>query len=372
MGTSIRLGKIFGIPLGVNYSWLVIFGLVIFLMSSRFAEFYPQWPIAQRWATAVVTTLLFFLSVLAHELSHSLVAVNRGIPVRGITLFIFGGVSQLAHEAQRPLTEFLVAIVGPLASLALALACGGLWYFTDGVSSYLSAVLFTLFAINLSLGIFNMLPGFPLDGGRVLRAGIWGLTGSYWRATQVAARAGQGLGLLLVVTGIAWAIVGAFQGIWLSLVGGFLLYVATSGYRQEALRESLKHCLVAEAMASDWTFLPAETPVASREVLLALARNGYQGVLVAGPPPGFVAGRTLATLPRADWQFATLAQVVTPLSSLPSLDADDAVFDAMERMDAEGLENAPVMRDSIPVGMVSRGELARLVRSRRRLGGRKW
>ena len=365
MGTSIRLGKIFGIPLGINYSWLIIFGLVIFLMSSRFAEFYPQWPLAQRWATAIVTALLFFVSVLLHELSHSLVAVNRGIPVRGITLFIFGGVSQLAHEAQRPLPEFLVAVVGPLTSLLLALVCGGLWYFTGDFNSYWSAVLFTLFAVNLSLGIFNMLPGFPLDGGRVLRAIIWGLTGSYWRATQVAVRAGQGLGLLLLAGGIAWAVFGSFQGIWISLVGGFLLFVATSGYRQEALRESLKSYRVRDAMATDWTALPGEMPVASGEVLLALARGGYLGVLVEGPPNGVVDGRKLATLPRETWQFATLAQLMTPLSSLPTLDADGAVFDAVEWMDAEGLESAPVVRGGVPVGLVSRAELQRLVRSRR-------
>ncbi len=366
MGTSIRLGKIFGIPLGINYSWLVIFGLVIFLMSSRFAEFYPQWPLAQRWATAIVTTFLFFLSVLVHELSHSLVAVNRGIPVRGITLFIFGGVSQLAHEAQRPLSEFLVAVVGPLTSLALALVCGGLWYLTDGLSSYLRAVLFTLFAVNLSLGIFNMLPGFPLDGGRVLRSLIWGLTGSYWRATQVAIRAGQGLGLLMLVAGITWAVLGDFQGIWVSLVGGFLLYVATFSYREEALRESLKSYRVAQAMASDWTALPGETPVASQEVLQALARAGYLGVLVKGPPNGVVDGRKLATLPRDTWQLATLAQVMTPLASLATLDAETAIFDAMERMDAEGLESAPVVRDGIPVGIVSRADIARLAEARRR------
>ena len=377
MGTSIPLGKIFGIPLGINYSWLVIFGLVIFLMSSRFAEFYPQWPLAQRWMIAILTALLFFLSVLAHELSHSLVAVSWGIPVRGITLFIFGGVSQLAHEAQRPLSEFLVAVVGPLTSLALALVCGGLWYLFEGFSSYLSAILFTLFAVNLSLGVFNLLPGFPLDGGRVLRAGIWGLTGSYWRATQVAVRAGQGLGLLMIGAGIALTVLtvfGDFQGIWISLVGGFLFYVATSGYRQEALRESLKTCRIVEAMVSDWAPLPGQTPVASREVLEALARTGYSGVLVEEPlhgvVEGVVEGHRLATLPREAWQSATLAQVMTPLSALPTLAADTAVFDAMERMDAEGLERASVVQGGAPVGIVSRADIERLVRSRRR--PRRW
>ena len=283
----------------------MIFGLVIFLLSARFDELYPQWPLPQRWATAIITTVLFFLSVLAHELSHSLVAVNRGIPVRGITLFIFGGVSQLAHEAQRPGTEFLVAVVGPLTSLLLAAVLGGLWYWGDGFSSYLSAVLFTLFAINLSLGIFNMLPGFPLDGGRVLRAIVWGISGSYWRATQVAARAGQGFGLMMIVAGIVWWLrLGDFQGVWFGLVGGFLLYVATNGYRQEELREGLKAYRVEDAMTAGTAALPGELPAAAPATLQALARNGgLVGVLVGGQVRGVVTAQQLAGQTREQWQL---------------------------------------------------------------------
>ena len=142
--------------------------------------------------------MLLFASVLVHELSHSLVAIRRQIPVLGITFFIFGGVSQLGHEAKRPLTEFLVAIVGPLTSFGLALVFGLLWYYTRDLNNSASAILFTLFAINLSLGAFNMLPGFPLDGGRVLRSVVWGISGSYWQGTQVAARSGQALGGLMI------------------------------------------------------------------------------------------------------------------------------------------------------------------------------
>ena len=363
MGTSIRLGKVLGIPIGINYSWLVIFGLVIFLLSNQFAELYPDWPLPQRWATAALAALLFFLSVLAHELSHSLVAVSRGIPVRGITLFIFGGVSQLAHEAQRPWTEFLVAIVGPLTSLLLAALLGGLWYWSDGAISYLRAVLFILFAVNLSLGIFNLLPGFPLDGGRVLRAVVWGISGSYWRATQVASRAGQGLGLLMMGAGILWWFwLGDFQGVWFGLVGGFLFYVATSGYRQEALRESLKAYRVEDAMTPGTAALPGELPAAAPTVLQALARNGgLVGVLVDGKALGVVTAQQLARQPRESWQFATLAQLMTPWAARPPLQAEDSVFDALEQLDAAEQDWAPVMQQGRPVGMVSRGDLARFV-----------
>ena len=366
MDASIRLGKIFGIPIGINYSWLIVFGLVIFLMSTRFGEIYPHWPLASRWTVAVLTTVLFFLSVLVHELSHSLVALAKGIPVRGITLFIFGGVSQLAQEAQRPLTEFLVSVVGPVTSLALAVILGLSWYLFGEYSSYLSAVLFTLFAINLSLGIFNMLPGFPLDGGRILRAGIWGVTGNYWLATKLAIRAGQGLGIIMVCGGIAWALTGTFQSFWVALVGGFLFYVATTNYRQEAIRELLRSCRVSEAMTAEWTLLPGHTSALSTEALLALSRSNYHGILVDGPPYGVVTGQAVANTSSEFLQNATLGQLMAPLDSFPTLHADLGAFDAMERMDSEGWQAAALVRESYPVGIVSRSEILLLLQLRRR------
>ena len=306
MDSSIRLGKIFGIPLGINYSWLIVFVLVIFLMSSNFQDMYPRWTTESRWAVAVLTTVLFFVSVLLHELSHSLVALAWGIPVKGITLFIFGGVSQLAHEAERPLTEFLVAVVGPVTSLALAAALWLAWELVGGYSSHLNAVLFTLFAINLSLGIFNMLPGFPLDGGRVLRAGIWGATGNYWLATRLALHAGQVIGILMVAGGILWAFNGNFQAVWLALIGGFLLYVATANYRQESVRHSLRSHRVEEALSGVWSSLartsagrvlgsldgPVRYRIHRHSGRWAALRRGYRGgnsptstSKVCNPPP---------------------------------------------------------------------------------------
>ena len=317
LSSSICVGRIFGIPLNINYSWLIIFVLVIFLMSSQFAELYPYWPAAARWVIAIVTTCLFFLSVLAHELSHSLVALARGIPVRSITLFIFGGVSQLAEEAQRPISEFLVTIVGPATSLLLALVVGILWYTVGSASSYLGAVLFTISAINLSLGVFNMLPGYPLDGGRVLRALIWGATGNYWLATRIAIRAGQGLGGLMIAGGIIWAVTGNFQGLWISLVGGFLVYVATSNYQQEALRATLGSRRVLEAMKTGQEILPGDLPALSSASLVALARSGYLGIIVEGPTCGIVTGQFFAQSDPGMLQPFSLSQLMKPLASFP-------------------------------------------------------
>jgi Zn-dependent protease len=362
MGASIRLGKILGIPIGVNYSWIFVFVLFIYLLGGQFDSLYPSWSSPHKWAIAVVTTILFFLSVLVHELSHSVLAVNKGIPVRGITLFIFGGVSQLAHEARRPFTEFLIAVVGPVTSLLLGLVLVLLWYLTRGVSSSLSAVLFTLFAINLSLGIFNMLPGFPLDGGRVLRAALWGLTGSYWRATQIAARAGQVIGGLMVVAGVMLAYREEFQGIWLALIGGFLFIAATNTYRQERVRESLRSFSVADVMTTDWFNLPGDTPLGSPMVTRWLQGGpGILGVLEDGQIKGIVTRRHLARTPGGSSPFTTLAQIMLPLSVLKSVLPEDGIFDVVEQMQAERLDRLAVVRGGRLLGFVSRSEVLRFL-----------
>ena len=241
MRGSIRLGKVFGIPIEVNASWVLIFLVLTYVLAQEFESARLGWPVTQRWSVAIATVVLFFLSVLAHELSHSVVARRKGIPVLSITLFIFGGVSRLAQEPDRPMTEFTVAGVGPLSSIMLAAIFGGLWYLLGAEDSVLEVVLFLLAWTNLWLGVFNILPGYPLDGGRILRAAVWGLSGSYWRATLVAARSGQAIGALTVLLGIALSIfVGPVNGVWVAIIGGFLFSVATASYREERSREAVR------------------------------------------------------------------------------------------------------------------------------------
>ena len=231
MGASLRLGRVFGIPVEVNISWVVVFLLLTFLLAGQFEDARLRWPAAQRWSVAMLTVVLFFTSVLAHELSHSVMAIKKGIPVRGITLFIFGGVSRLEWEPQRPATEFAVAVVGPLLSILLAAVLGGAWYLLGRGHSTAEVVLLLLAWTNLSLGVFNLVPGYPLDGGRLLRAGIWGLTGSHHRATQIAARMGQVVGGAMVLGGVALAwFLGPLDGVWLGVVGLFLFSMAKSSY----------------------------------------------------------------------------------------------------------------------------------------------
>ena len=240
MGKSLRLGRVFGIPVEINITWVIIFLLLTYLLVDQFSSSRPWWPVYQQWGVAMITVVLFFLSVLAHELSHSLVALSRGIPVLGITLFLFGGVSHLSREPDGPFEEFLISIVGPVTSLALAAAFGGIYIWVSPGSGFwslryaspLEMVAFLLAWSNLTVGIFNMIPGFPLDGGRVLRALVWAGSGSYLRGTQVAVRAGQGVGLLMIVGGVLLLVFwdNWKQGIWTAVIGFFLLSVATGSY----------------------------------------------------------------------------------------------------------------------------------------------
>ena len=372
MGSSIRLGKIFGIPIEVNYSWIFVFLLITFRLAQTFGHDHPGWPPVTLWSVAAFTALLFFLSVLAHELTHSVVAIRKGIPVRGITLFIFGGVSQLAHEARQPFTEFLVAVVGPLSSILLGAVFLGLWWLVGDASTGLSDVLLLLCIINVSLGVFNMLPGFPLDGGRVMRAVVWGLTGSYWRATQVATRSGQLIGGMMVVGGVALAFFSAagIQSIWLALIGGFLLFAATASYRQEKRREGMRSHTVSEAMGPVWQTLPPETPVDSQ--LVAQVFGQGQGVLVVsreGRIDGVLTRRALSRLPGRNRPYTLVSEAMVPLASMAWVKPGDSVADTLERMETEGLEQMAVRRDDVILGFISRDDIlrfaVRLQKSRR-------
>ncbi|MFB3098022.1 MAG: site-2 protease family protein [Dehalococcoidia bacterium] len=379
MNSSIKLGKILGIPIGVNYSWIFVFVLFIFLLARQYSQSHLGWDAPQIWSTALVTTVLFFLSVVAHELSHSLLAVRKGIPVIGITLFVFGGVSQLSHEARRPMTEFLIAVVGPLMSILLAVAFGGLKFvltpgnphwedvlLNPGRSS-LEVISLHLAWINLSLGLFNLLPGFPLDGGRVLRAVVWGLSGSYWRGTQVAARAGQLVGGLIIATGLVWLYFGhSFQGIWFALIGLFLFTAATASYRQERNRESMRVFRVADAFTTEWFSLPSETALGSPLVSHGLAGpDALIGVLADNRIQGVVTRQNLALAPAGSSPFATLGQVMVPLASLPSVGPAEGIYDALERMETDGLTRLAVVSDGRLLGFLNKEELLRFIARRR-------
>jgi Zn-dependent protease len=315
----------------------------------------------------VVTSILFFLSVLAHELSHSVVAIRRGIPVQGITLFIFGGVSQLAHEARRPFTEFLVSVVGPVTSILLSLVCLGLWYLSRETLAPLAAIFLTLFAVNLSLGVFNMLPGFPLDGGRVLRSAIWAISGNYWQATMVATRAGQLIGALMIAGGVAGYFWLGVTSLWTALIGVFLLSAATASYRQERAKESLRAYRVADVMTTRWQAVASETSLASPLVAQWLpSGDDFLAVLAEGQVRGILTRRGVARVPQSLWPQTPVAAAMLPLSSLPALTPEDDMIQALERIENENLDRLAVLSNGVLLGFISREDTWRLLRARPR------
>ncbi|HEU5422580.1 MAG TPA: site-2 protease family protein [Nitrolancea sp.] len=232
MQATVRLGRIFGIPIGIHFSWLLVFALVTITLGYGI---FPDWlggSLVVAWLAALAASLLFFVSLIAHELGHALVARRYGIPVHSITLFALGGVAGLEREPERAGAEFWMALAGPAVSLALALLNGGLWYLTQHGPDAPNAVLFYLALANGMLVLFNLIPGYPLDGGRLLHAAIWGLTGNLRRATRAAALIGTLVGLGFIAFGLFELIFETiYSGIWLVAIGWFLQQLARDAYR---------------------------------------------------------------------------------------------------------------------------------------------
>lgn len=249
MDAQIKLGRVWGIPIGLHPTWFLIFIFVTFsLASGYFPAEYPQLPAWAHWGLGALTSILFFASVLAHELGHAWVALRSGIAVKSITLFIFGGAAHIASEPKSAGAEFRIALAGPAVSLGLAGLFGGLFVLDQAVP-FLAAPSIYLARINLMLALFNMIPGFPLDGGRVLRALVWRYTGNLLKATRVASISGQVVAFIFMGLGALSLLQGqVFNGLWLGLIGWFLQNAAASAYAQMRFEQVLRDVTVAQVM----------------------------------------------------------------------------------------------------------------------------
>ena len=250
MGKAFNLGKLFGIQFRLHFSWFIIFIIITVILVS---PHYSQW---LYWVTGIITSLLFFASVVAHELAHSLVGRANGIPIKSITLFLFGGVAQMTREATRSGAEFKMAAAGPISSLVIGGLFGLIWLLAQGRIQPIADIARWLAVMNVTLAAFNLIPGFPLDGGRVFRALLWRFTGSYGRSTRIATRVGQGVGYLFMLGGIliiflrpfdlSW-----FDGLWFAFIGWFLARIASANYRQIRRRETLHDFTSSQSATSD-------------------------------------------------------------------------------------------------------------------------
>lgn len=368
MGKSIQLGKIFGIPFRLDYSWFLIFIFITVLLSlSVFPSGY-DWSTGYYWMVGIATSLLFFASVLAHELAHSLVGRREGIPAKSITLFFFGGVAHLGKEASHPTTELRMAAAGPLCSIALA----GIFYGISVLSSgneYVAALTGWLAFINGILAIFNMIPGFPLDGGRVLRSIIWMITGNYMRATRIATMSGYGVSYLLILGGVIILIfLGWLDGLWFIFLGFFLNSAARMTYRQSTLRESLKGFTAQDVLTRDFPRVPRHLTI--RELVNGtLLTTSSQCFLVTDGDRvvGSLTMQQVKEVPQDYWDLTTTGQSMTPLENLKMVQPSDKALSILERMDEENLELVAVVMEGRFIGMILRDDLIRFSQRLREL-----
>lgn len=374
MKAQIKLGRLFGVAIGLHYSWFIIAVLITLSLVQHFELTNPAWSSSLRWALGVITAVLFFASIVAHELSHALVARARGLPVRSITLFALGGVAQMEREAGDAKTEFWMGIIGPITSFVIGVVCLLLalplgWTPPDLAPTPLAAMLMWLGVINIGLAIFNMVPGFPLDGGRVLRGLIWWITGDAKRATRIAALVGQVIAFIMIVYGVMRFFGGSgFNGLWLAFIGWFLLSASRESYAQMVLAEGLRGLRVTDVMSRDYPEVDGYSNLQTfaEEDLMRTGRRFFV-VNLNGRPEGIITPAEIAAVPRARWPYTTVADVMRPLDSVRTVRTDTPITEALELMASHDLNQLPVIANGSLAGVISRAHLLQLIQTRAQL-----
>jgi len=370
MKMSIRLGRIAGIEIGIHYSWILAFVIIAWsLAQGFFPQSYPGWSTVTYWITGILAALLLFVSVLIHELAHSLVARARGLPVRSITLFILGGVSNLEEEPEKPAIEFAMAIVGPLTSLILAGIFWGITFLISNQESPVAAMLSYLALINAILGAFNLLPGFPLDGGRVLRSILWSSTGSLTKATNIAATVGRFLGWGLIAFGLFQLLTGNFLGgLWIAFIGWFLSNAADTSRREATLREHLSGFKVRDVM---YTAPEVVSPEASVEdVVWDIFRQRHRRAVPIcqdGNPVGIVTITDVKELSQEKWAQTPVKEIMTR-APLYSVTPEDDLNTALKLIAQHDLNQVLVLSQGKCVGLLSRADIIRHLQFSQELG----
>jgi Zn-dependent protease/predicted transcriptional regulator len=374
MKAHIKLGRIFGVAVGLHYSWIIIALLVTLSLRAQFGLDYPAWDLSTTWITAIITGLLFFVSILLHELSHAAVAKMRGIPVRAITLFALGGVAQIEKDAADAKSEFWMGIIGPITSIVIGGVCLGLawafgWNFAVQAVSPPAAMFMWLGFINIALAIFNMIPGFPLDGGRVLRAVIWWVTGDANRSTRIAARVGQLVAFGFILLGI-WRFFSGegFGGLWITFIGWFLLDAARASGTQVEIAERLTGVKVGDVMAQQFPIVDSNSNLQTfvQEHLLPTGHRCFV-VTEQGRPAGIITPHEVKAVDRARWPYTTAGDVMLPLEGLRTVSPERPVAEALEVMAREDVNQMPVVQQGRLAGIISRGHIVRVLQTRAEL-----
>ncbi len=378
---GIKIGQFFGINIHIDWSWLLIFLLITWNLATGFGQIHPDWSTTLAWGMGLLASVLFFSSVLAHEMAHSLVAQSQGLPVRRITLFLFGGVSNIEREPPSPKSEFLIAIVGPVTSVVLGL----IFILISGVSmeavvstggqgmealanlSPLTTMLLWLGPINLILGVFNMVPGFPLDGGRILRSILWSATGSLRRATRWASYVGQGIAWLMIGSGIAMVFgvqipffgSGLVSGLWLAFIGWFLHSASVQGYQQVVVRDILEGIPVERMMKRDAPSVNGDISI-SHLVQEIMDSDDYAFVVMeGGQMAGIVTLQDMRKVDKDRWEEVRVREIMTPREELELARPDDDAAEALSTITRRDIRQIPVVQDGNLLGIVRRRDIIR-------------
>jgi Zn-dependent protease/predicted transcriptional regulator len=361
---GVRIGSIFGIPIYLHPSWLIIFALITMMIGLQFTAQHPKWSPAEHWALGVITSLLFFASVVFHEVSHSVVALRYKLPVKSITLFVFGGLSQIEREPPNARQEFNVAIAGPLSSFLLAGIFWVIWRYANA-GEMVTAVARWLWEINLLLAVFNLVPGFPLDGGRVLRGIVWGITGDFRKATSIASASGRFFAYLMIFVGIWQALKGNWVGgLWLAFIGWFLLEAAKESYVQVALKDTLTGVRTDDVMMRD---IPTVTRNMSiDEYIHEVLRTGRRCHVVLGGehPSGLITLQSARHVPREEWAKTSVQAVMVPMERVQAAAPDEPVLQVLQRMQTSDINQMPVVAGDHIIGMIGRDTILRVLQTR--------
>jgi Zn-dependent protease/CBS domain-containing protein len=366
----LQVVEVGGIPIRIHLSWLLVFGLVTWsLAAGYFPTEYPGWTGPTYWVIGAVTAIAFFASILVHELGHSWIARRNGIPIRSITLFVFGGVARIAREPETPGAEFRIAIAGPATSFALAGLFAGAWLLVRDVP-LLAAPAVWLARINFMVAAFNLVPGFPLDGGRLFRAVVWHLTGSLTRASRIAAVAGQAVAFGLIGLGILTVMQGnLIGGTWLAFIGWFLQNAAAHSHAEADLRQMLRDVTVAQAMTSDCRRIErgASLERIVREEVLGAGRRCFT-VTEGARLTGLLTLHEIKAVPQDRWAAVTAGEIMTPVEKVTSVEPQTDLLTALEKMDDVDVAQMPVLTNGELVGMIGREQILHYVRVRGELG----
>lgn len=370
MASSFKIGRIFGVDVGVHWSWTFIFLIVTWSFATGILDhFYPEWSGPQRWIAGALVAAIFFLSVLAHELSHAVMSNRHGLPVRSITLFVFGGVANLSREPDSPGIEFRIAIVGPATSLLLGALFAVGWVVINPFSDGIAGISANLALINASLAVFNMLPGFPLDGGRVFRSIIWARNGDRLRATRLASRVGEWIAYTVMGIGVLMTFLGGlFSGIWFLLIGFFLRNASTASYEQLLIETTLSGINVREVMRTGYETVPPDMSIEQLVQEGVLRRNARSfAVIAAGDFAGMVTLTDVRRVPNEDWPTTSVYRAMTPATRLHTVAPSDNLTDVLRIMAEHDVNQLPVVQGRELVGMLDRGDVMRFIEVRRDL-----